>query len=53
MDSQPTQILDHGADKFSPGALRIQILIPQNQSSVIVDCPLCPDPESPRMAKVQ
>jgi hypothetical protein len=53
VDSQPAQIFDHGASKFRPRALPIQILIPQNQSSMILDRPLRRDPESPRMTDVQ
>jgi hypothetical protein len=47
------QVLNHGASKFRPRALRIQILIPQDQRSLILDRPLRRDPESPRMSDMQ
>src|ERR1700691_3050239 len=52
-NSQPAQIFHHGASTLRSRALWIQILIPQNQSSVILDRPLRCDPESSRMTKVQ
>ena len=50
---EPAQVFHHGASKFRPRALRIQILIPQNQSSLTLDRPLRRDPEGPRMTDVQ
>src|ERR1035437_1162266 len=52
-NSQPAQVFGHGADNLRPRALRIQILIPQNQGSLILDRPLRRDPERPRMTNVQ
>jgi hypothetical protein len=52
-NSEPAQIFNHGASEFAAGALRIQILVPQHQSSVIFNCPLRRDPESPCMTNMQ
>jgi hypothetical protein len=52
MNSKPTQVFDHGASKFRTRTLRIQILIPQDQNSLILNRPLRRDPESARMTNV-
>src|SRR5208282_4855829 len=52
-NSQPAQIFNHGASKFRPRASRIQILVPQNQSSPILGRPLRRDAEGPRVANMQ
>ena len=52
-NAQPAQILNHGAGKFRPRPLPIQILIPQDQSSLVLDRPLRRDPEGPRMPNMQ
>src|SRR5208337_3648688 len=38
-NSQPAQILHLGASKFRPRALGVQVLISQNQSSLMLDRP--------------
>ena len=53
MNPQPAQIFNHGASKFWTRALRIQVLISQDQNPLIFDCPLRRDPEGSRMTNMQ
>src|SRR3981189_2010731 len=52
-DSEPSQIVDHGAAKFWPRALRIEVFIPKYQRAPIFDRALRSDPERARMADMQ
>jgi hypothetical protein len=47
------QILDHRIDEFGTAALRIQILISQNQSAVSLGGSLGGNPKRPRMSDVE
>src|SRR5215470_6739150 len=52
-DPQPLQILDHRPRKFLTRALRIKVLIAQNECAVPLDGSLRRDPERARMADMQ
>ena len=51
--AKPSQILDHGRDKFHFVAGGIQILVPQNQRAAIFPRPLLRRPKCPRVAEMQ
>ncbi len=53
LNSQPAQIFHHRARKLRTRTLRVQILIPQHQNSLISARPLRRDPKRPRMTHMQ
>jgi hypothetical protein len=52
-NSQPVQVLDHRIDEFGTAALRIQILISQNQGPAPLRRSLRGNPKRPRMPDVE
>jgi hypothetical protein len=53
VNAQPTQVLDHGVNKFRTRSLRVQVLISQNQGALVVKSALGGDQKSAGMPQVQ
>ncbi len=52
-NSQPTEVFDHRVNKLCPAALRIKVVVAENQGSFLLNCPLGRDPEATRVAEMQ
>ena len=52
-DPKPAQVIDHGLHKVRAATLRVQIFVPENQYSVMLNGTLGGNPEGARMANVQ
>lgn len=52
-DAEPVEIVDHGIDESGAAALRIQVLVAENESSASFGCSLRSRPERSRMAEME
>lgn len=53
LDSQPSQVLIHGLHELRLAALRIEILVAENQLAALLSSALCGDPKCSRMPEMQ